>query len=80
LLRFGLDLWIIIAQRFECASISRAQVIRNNQLSVLFVEEVLGHGVLGLEWSAMGVVGGNVKIQAYTAVPFLAFGDRLSCH
>lgn len=60
LLRLGLDLWIIIAQRFECASISRAQVIRNNQLSVLLAGEVFGHCALGLEWSVMGVVGEKI--------------------
>lgn len=81
LLRFGLDLWLITVQRFECAGISRAQIIRNNQLGVLLLAgEVLGHCAIGLVWSVNGTVVQLSEIQAYTAEPILAFGDWLSCH
>lgn len=62
LLGFGLDLWLIIVQRFECAGISRAQIIRDNQLSVLLLAgKVFGHCALGLVWSVIGIVGGIIR-------------------
>ena len=61
LIRLGLDLGVITVQRFECAGISRAQVVRNNQLGLLLAGEGFRHGALGLVWSVMGVVGEIIK-------------------
>lgn len=61
LIALGLDLGVITIQRFVCARISRAQVVKNSQLGLLLAGEGFRHGALGLVWSVMGVVGGVIK-------------------